>query len=119
MPNSSSNGADTTYYFEYGTDSNYGSVTASAQTPRSFHPKIVDGSIEGLQPDTIYHLRVVATNSAGTTYGPDRVFKTYPIPSGGANDPCANALARKQTSAQRLARLPCLRARQRQRHRRL
>jgi hypothetical protein len=97
-----SNGADTTYYFEYGTDTSYGSVTESGQTPRSFHPAVVEGSIEGLQPDTVYHLRVVATNSAGTTYGPDRVIKTYPISSGGANDQCPNALARKQTSAQRL-----------------
>lgn len=96
------NGADTTYYFEYGTDTSYGGVSASGETPRSFHPKVVEGSIEGLQPDTVYHVRVVATNSAGTTYGPDRVFKTYPISNGGANDQCANALARKQTSAQRL-----------------
>ncbi len=97
-----SNGADTTYYFEYGTDTNYGSVTPSGVTPRSFHPKIVDGTIEGLEPDTVYHLRVVTMNAAGPTYGADRVFKTYPISDGGADDPCANALARKQTSAQRL-----------------
>ena len=97
-----SNGADTTYYFEYGTDTNYGSVTPSGVTPRSFHPKIVDGTIEGLEPDTVYHLRVVATNSAGPTYGADRVIKTYPISDGGADDQCVNALARKQTSAQRL-----------------
>ncbi|HEX3243701.1 MAG TPA: hypothetical protein VHQ97_11550 [Solirubrobacterales bacterium] len=98
----SSNGADTTYYFEYGTDTNYGNVTPSGETPRSFNSAPVEGSLEGLQPDTIYHVRVVAVNSAGTTYGPDRLFKTYPLPHGGLDDPCPNSLARKQTSAQRL-----------------
>jgi hypothetical protein len=97
-----SNGADTTYYFEYGTDTSYGGVTPSGQTPRSFNSAPIEGSIEGLQPDTTYHVRAVAVNSAGTTYGDDRVFKTYPIPNGGLNDPCPNSLARKQTSAQRL-----------------
>jgi hypothetical protein len=97
-----SNGADTTYYFEYGTDTNYGKVSASYETPRSFHDAVVDGDLKGLQPDTTYHVRIVATNSAGTSEGPDRVFKTYAVPGGGLEDTCANSLARQQTSAQRL-----------------
>jgi len=59
------------------------------------------GTISGLEPNTTYHVRLVATNSAGTTYGPDGTFKTYPEPPGGT-DPCPNALARKQTMAQGL-----------------
>ena len=69
------------YHFEYGTDT----TTAADRVPacaRSFQPTSVDGSIGGLQPDTTYHVRVVANNSAGTSYRDDRVFKTYPISSG-------------------------------------
>jgi hypothetical protein len=94
--------ANTTFYFEYGLDTSYGQVTASQVVPRRFQPKAIDGALVGLQPDTVYHLRMVMTNSAGTTKGPDRVIRTYPISAGGADDQCPNALARKQTSAQRL-----------------
>jgi hypothetical protein len=34
--------------------------------------------LTGLKPGTAYHYRVVATNSAGTTLGPDRRFTTIP-----------------------------------------
>ncbi len=95
-------GGDTTYFFEYGTDTSYGSQTAAQEVKRQFKPVPIDGTIEGLEPDTTYHVRLVVSNSAGPNYGADRVFKTYQVPSGGLNDPCSNALARKQTSAQRL-----------------
>jgi hypothetical protein len=32
--------------------------------------------LEGLQPGTTYHYRVVATNVDGTTYGEDQTFTT-------------------------------------------
>lgn len=94
-------GAPTSYFFEYGTDSSYGSSTAPANAPESHYPVEVGGGIEGLQPGTTYHVRMVAKNSAGTTYGPDKVFHTYAVPQGGP-DPCPNALARQQTSARYL-----------------
>lgn len=94
-------GAPASYYFEYGTDTSYGNSTEPQQAPESHFLVAVDGGVDGLQPDTIYHVRMVAQNSAGTTYGPDKVFRTYAIPEGGA-DPCPNALARQQTSARYL-----------------
>jgi hypothetical protein len=33
-------------------------------------------SITGLVPGTTYHYRLEATNSYGTTYGPDQTFTT-------------------------------------------
>ena len=95
--------APASYHFEYGTDTSYGSRFPAADKSLKFSPFTVGYSeeIEGLQPGTAYHLRVVATNSAGTTYGPDMVFATYQAAPGGF-DPCPNALARKQTGAQAL-----------------
>ncbi len=98
----STGGAATSYRFEYGTDTSYGETTQPLQTPRSLFGSNVSGAIDGLRPNTTYHVRMVATNPAGTSYGPDRTFRTYGISQGGADDSCPNALARKQTVAQRL-----------------
>jgi DNA-binding beta-propeller fold protein YncE len=38
-------------------------------------------AVAGLSPGTVYHYRFAAHSSAGTTYGPDQIFATYP--SGG------------------------------------
>jgi hypothetical protein len=38
-------------------------------------------TVAGLSPGTVYHYRFTAHSSAGTTYGPDQIFATYP--SGG------------------------------------
>jgi hypothetical protein len=98
----SAGGATTSYRFEYGTTADYGSSTAARTAPFSYFPVHVGSMALGLQPDTTYHVRMVATNAVGTTYGPDRIFKTYAISNAGVNDTCPNALARKQTVAQRV-----------------
>jgi len=36
----------------------------------------VFASVSGLVPNALYHFRLVATNSAGTTFGPDMTFTT-------------------------------------------
>jgi len=96
------NGAPTSFHFEYGTDTSYGMSSAETALPMSFFSVDFNGFAAGLQPNTAYHARVVLTNSGGKTYGPDVTFKTYAAPTGGGTDPCPNALARKQTTAQRL-----------------
>jgi hypothetical protein len=53
-------------------------------------------SFEGLQANTKYYYRVVATNDVGTVHGPERTFTTYRAVDL-INDPCPNVLARKQT----------------------
>jgi hypothetical protein len=80
------NGAATGYHLEYGTDTSYGQTfpIPDIQVPFShFRVDLAPEKIVGLKPNTTYHVRLVATNSAGTTYGADRVFTTYATPPGG------------------------------------
>jgi hypothetical protein len=74
----SPNGLTTTYYFEYGTTTAYGLATANRTTDADAS---VSETVGGLSADTTYHYRLVATNSSGTSYGPDRSFQTA------SNDP--------------------------------
>ena len=68
-------GHSTTWYFEYGTTLAYGTKTAS-HGAGSGNPVTVTTSISGLNPAVAYHVRLVASNSAGTRQGPDVVFTT-------------------------------------------
>jgi hypothetical protein len=92
--------ARVTYKFEYGPTASYGAVTETVMAPHKYYSQVVRAVAAGLEPDHTYHFRLVATNSAGTVYGPDGTFKTYSVPPG--VDKCPNALARKQTVASRL-----------------
>jgi hypothetical protein len=73
-------GAETTYHFEYGTTTSYGtSAPVPSATAGSGNAKeAVSQAITGLQSGTTYHYRLVATNSNGTSDGEDSVFKTAP-----------------------------------------
>ena len=68
-------GLTTSVYFQYGTTTSYGHTTAS-QTKTGDTYQNVAANISGLTASTTYHFRIVATNSAGTTYGADRTFTT-------------------------------------------
>ena len=74
----SPNGLTTTYYFEYGTTTAYGLATASRTTDADAS---ASETLGGLSADTTYHYRLVATNSSGTGYGPDRSFQTTASPA--------------------------------------
>ncbi|HEX4518909.1 MAG TPA: fibronectin type III domain-containing protein [Gaiellaceae bacterium] len=67
------NGLSTTYYFDYGTSTNYGSRTAVATAGAGTANKSVSATITGLGPGA-YHFRLVATSSAGTSTGSDLTF---------------------------------------------
>ena len=68
-------GLTTTVYFEYGTTTSYGRTTASQSQSGNTY-RNVSANISGLSANTVYHFRVVATNSSGTRYGSDRTFTT-------------------------------------------
>jgi uncharacterized membrane protein len=68
-------GLTTSVYFQYGTTSSYGSTTANHSFGGNTYQS-VSANISGLSGNTTYHFRIVATNSAGTTYGSDRTFRT-------------------------------------------
>jgi hypothetical protein len=74
----------TTYYFQYGTTTSYGSkVPASAADVGSGHEAIaVSQSISSLTSGTTYHYRLVATNSEGTVTGQDQSFKAVNVQAG-------------------------------------
>jgi hypothetical protein len=70
---------ETTYRFEYGTSSAYGQSTPASAPIGSDNESPGMAAIQGLQPGTTYHYRIVATNSqspAGGTPGPDQTFTT-------------------------------------------
>jgi FG-GAP-like repeat len=70
-------GLTTTVYFQYGKTTAYGSTTAS-QTKTGNTYQAVSANISGLVANSAYHFRIVATNTAGTTYGADSVFMLLP-----------------------------------------
>ena len=87
-------GAATTAHFEYGLDRRY--VTPGGSGPQydhstpsqsvgsDFASHSVSASVSGLVPNALYHVRLVATNAAGTTDGPDMTFTTDRGPVPGA-----------------------------------
>ena len=98
------NGETTTYYFEYGPDTSYGTTTSSASAGSGPSAVSVNAFISDLISDTIYHYRLVATNSDGTSYGDDKTFNTsilYVEPSGscGGNTPCYSTIQAAFTAA--------------------
>lgn len=70
------NSEPTTYVFEHGTTTAYGQSTAGASVGSGTAAQPATASLTGLSPSTTYHVRVVATNATGTTYGADQAFAT-------------------------------------------
>lgn len=73
-------GAETSYAFQYGTTAGYGAQTAPVAVGGGTAEVKVSQTIVGLAPGTLYHYRLVAANSAGTTDGGDFTFTTKKIP---------------------------------------
>jgi hypothetical protein len=70
------NGYETKYYFEYGTTESYGTKTAEASAGSGTSSVEESKTISGLQSQTAYDFRIVATNSGGTVYGANQKFAT-------------------------------------------
>ena len=94
--NINGNGLVGTVYFQYGTTTSYGYTTPSGD----MGPTAGSGSysVSSLAPNTIYHFRVVASSSAGTTYGGDLTFTTASLPAPTAQTVAATSIT--ATSAQ-------------------
>jgi hypothetical protein len=66
--------------FEYGTDSSYGaSVPCSANPGSGESPVSVSAELTGLKSGTLYHYRLIATNSAGEEVGNDQSLTTAQV----------------------------------------
>ena len=73
------NNSPSTYYFEYGPTTAYGTSVPATQDADAGAANVVSAvvrRIDGLTPDTVYHFRLVAQNQAGTTNGADQTFTT-------------------------------------------
>ena len=86
------NGQATSWYFEYGTSTSYGTKTSAKSAGSGTSAVKVAASLTGLRRTTTYHYRLVASNASGTTVGGDRTFSTALPPSvrtGAAQDVAA------------------------------
>lgn len=72
----SPNRAATTYWFEYGTSANLGSITAFTSAGSGSGSVTASAAINGLNPSTTYYFRLDAQNQFGTVNGAIRTFTT-------------------------------------------
>ncbi len=80
-------GLPTSFRFQYGTTAAYGSETTTGDAGAGTTPVPVTATVTGLQPGTTYNFRVVATNAAGTTFGPNQAATTIgPVPTAQTSD---------------------------------
>jgi Fibronectin type III domain len=82
-------GASTSAHFEYGLDPKYyggGAIVYNQTTPvqtvgSDSTSHAVMATVSGLLPDAAYHVRLVASSSAGAAQGPDQTFVTARDPA--------------------------------------
>ena len=74
------NGGITNAWFEYGMTTGYGGTTSNLGAGSGATPGSLSADLTGLQSGTLYHYRLVAQNSLGTTPGPDTTFTTLFLP---------------------------------------
>jgi hypothetical protein len=75
-------GHPTTYFFEYGGTESYGQKTPERSASEGSGIEDLPGEpVVSLQPGRLYHVRLVARNDLGTTYGPDLELQIPDAPS--------------------------------------
>jgi len=68
-------------HFDFGNSSAYGASAQCKPMPGAgMSPVEVSAPISALSPNTVYHFRIGASTSAGTSVGPDQTFTTPPDP---------------------------------------
>jgi phosphodiesterase/alkaline phosphatase D-like protein len=86
-------GAQTSYWYEYGRTTDLGKTTSSQAIGSGFVSIAAPGYITGLAADTQYYFRLVAKNSLGTVTGATYSFTTNDTPPSPATAPGARSLA--------------------------
>jgi len=76
------NGAATIYRFDYGSTATYGGQSTQAAVGAGTTVVAATATIANLQPDHVYHWRIVAVQGATAVYGTDQTFTTAPAPPG-------------------------------------
>ena len=75
------NSRATSWYFEYGTSTSYGTKTAAKSAGAGTSTVNVSAPVSGLTRGRLYHYRLVATSDAGTSRGADQTFSTSTAPT--------------------------------------
>lgn len=90
-------GTEASYQFEYGTTTDYGELSPPVPSPvgNDNTDHAVETQLSDLEPNTLYHYRLNAINSAGSNSGEDRTFRT----SGPADVETTGSLVRTTTTA--------------------
>jgi len=89
------NGLDTTYKWQYSTDTSYSSQTQAADIGSGTAPVNTTTTLTGIAPNTTYHCRLVAQNSQGTSYGYDFTFTTLLAPPSATTPPSITGTAKQ------------------------
>jgi hypothetical protein len=81
-------GVATTYHFEYGQSTAYGTniPVPDGSIGAGSNDVSVNALVSGVAPGTVYHFRIVATSEAGSTAGPDSIFRTLQPSASGLPD---------------------------------
>lgn len=69
-------GEESTFWFEYGPDAQYGSKTPATRGGLQITMRSAYGHPTGLKPGTTYHYRLAVQNASGVTHGADKTFTT-------------------------------------------
>lgn len=78
------NGATTSYFFQWGLTSSYGSNSSAHSAGSGTKAVAIEATATQLTPGTTYHYRLVAINHSGTSVGADRTFRTAGHPPAAA-----------------------------------
>jgi hypothetical protein len=84
-------GLPTSYEFDIGTDTTYGS-RIFGEAGSGDQATTITLTLHGLAPATLYHYRLQATNTYGTTYGADQTFTTSSYPTATIGAPIGASL---------------------------
>jgi hypothetical protein len=89
----------TTYWFELGTTTAYGTTTSATSMAKGKVPVRVTQAVTALQPGTVYHARVVAKIDKNVLRGADMTFTTaaLPVDKVSSPPPTATTAAAQQT----------------------
>jgi hypothetical protein len=88
------NGLATSYWWQYGPTTAYGQQTTATSIGAGHGPVVTTASLTGLAAATTYHYRLVAQNSAGTTYGYDYALTTGSLAPSGTAAPAISGTPR-------------------------
>ena len=87
-----SHGRQTAAWFEWGVRTSYGNRTPVPQNAGSgFGAVDINNILSGLEVDTTYHFRIVASNSVVTAFGNDQSFRTTWFADAAVNLPSMSA----------------------------